>query len=112
MRLGLISGTAVLAGLACATSFVWALTARLDRYGAPTFIGLMLASAAFAGISHLAGWLSRRRQERPTPRIVRDLRLLLSVFAVAAVLWTAFPSVRRPIAGWVVRQIAAARYLE
>ena len=112
MKLGPLASGAVLAGMACAITFVWALAERLDRYGAPTFVGLLLGSAGFAVVSHVLSWLSRRRRQRPLPGVVRGVRVALSVFAVAALLWTALPSVSRPIAGWVVRQIAATRYLE
>lgn len=94
-------------GLLSATALIWAVFSRLDRWQAWAFVTLLYTALAAAFAAHAS---ERILRGPPLPGCVRDLRLVLSIFATAAVLWAGLPSVSRPLAGWIARQIAATRY--
>jgi hypothetical protein len=106
----LVATWSPVAGLGCAVALLWALVARLQQWQARSFVLLCYGVLICAVLSHLVPLLSRRSRPYVPPPLVRELRALLTLLAVLAVLWFWCTPLMEPLIGWCIRQVPVWRF--
>ena len=101
---------APVAGAGLAAWLGWGLVKRREYWAASDFVLLFYGTLLCVVAAHVAATLLRRRGFAPPAPLARDLRFVVSLFAVLGVLWAWCTPLAQPVVGWWVRQIAMWKF--
>jgi hypothetical protein len=104
VKLRWVALIAPLLGLACVAGLIWGIAARLDYWAVSTFVLLLYGCLGCTLLAHVTARLCCRWGYPALPRVVDELRRLLSVLAVVAVLWCWARPIMQPAIVWTLRQ--------